>query len=92
MAIFTICSDFGAQENKFCHCFHFCYNKVVILGTLLSWILWVPLENYWIQGDNGNLPMFSLLGRSVNVAGTYKFVAGFWSEGICVEDYVGSCR
>ena len=36
--------------------------------------------------------MFSLLGRSVNVAGTYEFVAGFWSEGICVEDYVGSCR
>ena len=23
MAAVTICSDFGAQENKFCHCFHF---------------------------------------------------------------------
>ena len=22
MAIVTICSDFGAQENKVCHCFH----------------------------------------------------------------------
>ena len=22
IAIVTICSDFGAQENKFCHCFH----------------------------------------------------------------------
>ena len=23
MAAVTICSDFGAQENKICHCFHF---------------------------------------------------------------------
>ena len=23
MAAFTICSDFGAQEEKICHCFHF---------------------------------------------------------------------
>ena len=23
MAVVTICSDFGAQENKICHCFHF---------------------------------------------------------------------
>ena len=22
MAAITICSDFGAQENKICHCFH----------------------------------------------------------------------
>ena len=22
MATVTICSDFGAQENKICHCFH----------------------------------------------------------------------
>ena len=22
MAVVTICSDFGAQENKVCHCFH----------------------------------------------------------------------
>ena len=23
MAVVTVCSDFGAQENKVCHCFHF---------------------------------------------------------------------
>ena len=23
MAAITVCSDFGAQENKICHCFHF---------------------------------------------------------------------
>ena len=23
MTAVTICSDFGAQENKICHCFHF---------------------------------------------------------------------
>ena len=25
MSSFTICSDFGAQENKICHCFHFSF-------------------------------------------------------------------
>ena len=25
MGVVTICSDFGAQENKVCHCFH-CFN------------------------------------------------------------------
>ena len=24
MAVVTICSDLGAQENKVSHCFHFC--------------------------------------------------------------------
>ena len=32
MAVVTICSDFGAQENKVCHCFHFfpsiCHEKL----------------------------------------------------------------
>ena len=23
MAAVTVCSDFGAQENKICHCFYF---------------------------------------------------------------------
>ena len=23
LAVVTVCSDFGAQENKICHCFHF---------------------------------------------------------------------
>ena len=23
MAVLTLCSDFGTQENKICHCFHF---------------------------------------------------------------------
>ena len=23
VAAVTVCSDFGAQENKICHCFHF---------------------------------------------------------------------
>ena len=24
VAAVTVCSDFGAQENKVCYCFHFC--------------------------------------------------------------------
>ena len=31
MAVVTICSDFGAQENKTCHRFHFCYCSVTQL-------------------------------------------------------------
>ena len=27
MAVVTICSDFGAQENKVCHCFH-CFPSI----------------------------------------------------------------
>ena len=25
MAVATVCSDFGAQENKVCHCFHYLF-------------------------------------------------------------------
>ena len=25
MAVVTVCSDFGAQENKVCHCFHYLF-------------------------------------------------------------------
>ena len=30
MAVITIFSDFGAQENKVCHCFHFSFWEVQI--------------------------------------------------------------
>ena len=30
MAAVTICSDFGAQENKICHCYHFFPSSVAL--------------------------------------------------------------
>ena len=40
MAVVTICSDFGAQENKTCHRFHFCYCSV----TQLCPSLWDSMD------------------------------------------------
>ena len=34
MAAVTICSDFGAQENKICHCFHFFPIYLPILSSV----------------------------------------------------------
>ena len=38
MAALTICSDFGAEENKVCHCYHcfpiYCH-EVMELGAMI---------------------------------------------------------
>ena len=47
MAAVTICSDFGAQENKVCHCFHWCFQSVVLEKTLES-----PLDSKEIKPVN----------------------------------------
>ena len=44
MAALTICSDFGAQENKICHCFHFFpiyfpWSEELDAMILVSWML-----------------------------------------------------
>ena len=44
MAAVTICSDFGAQENKICHCFHFspsiCHEVMELDAVILVfWML-----------------------------------------------------
>ena len=43
MAVVAICSDFGAQENKVCHCFHCCPICREVMGpdamTLVFWML-----------------------------------------------------
>ena len=43
MAAVTICSDFGAQENKVCHCFH-CFPIYLLLsdGTAFYKESWAP--------------------------------------------------
>ena len=38
MAAVTICSDFGAQENKICQCFHFfpiCHEVMELVAVIL---------------------------------------------------------
>jgi len=60
MAEVTICSDFGAQENKICHCFHFLYPEKTLIqkdtyipmfiAALLAIVrIWKPLlsTNEW---------------------------------------------
>ena len=42
MASGTICSDFGAQGNKICHCFHFfpiCHEVMGLDAILVFWML-----------------------------------------------------
>ena len=42
----TICSDFGALENKICHCFHFVpiylpWSDRIECHDVMPWILWM---------------------------------------------------
>ena len=45
MTSLTISSDFGAQENKICHCFHFslsiCYEVMELEVTELNVMIFV---------------------------------------------------
>ena len=47
MAAVEICSDFGAQKNKVCHCFH-CFSIISwqtdgeTVETVTDFIFWVP--------------------------------------------------
>ena len=40
MAAVTVCSDFGAQENKICHCFHFFsfMDHSLVVAKGLAWL------------------------------------------------------
>ena len=40
MAVVTICSDSGAQENKICHCFHLF--PFYMWWTWMKWWAWMP--------------------------------------------------
>ena len=46
MAVIIICSDFGVQENKVCHCFHFAISmshEVMGLDAMILFFLNVQL-------------------------------------------------
>ena len=42
MAAVTICSDFGTQENKVCHCLH-----VLSICFAMKWWDWVPWSKFF---------------------------------------------
>ena len=45
MAAVTICSDFGAQENKVCHCFH-CFS-IYLPWSDGDWMPWSLFSECW---------------------------------------------
>ena len=59
MAVVTICSDFGAQGNKICHCFHFFPTYLPTLRPDNSNHLSHPDLQYWFR----NSEIFSALLR-----------------------------
>ena len=78
MAAVTIHSDFGIQENKICHCFHFfssiChkvmgYNAIFITYPVLNQSI-VPC----LIPTVASCPMYQLLRRQVRWSGIPPFV------------------
>ena len=55
MAAVTICSDFGAQENKVCHCFHFFPYLFA-----MKWWVWMPWSYFfkcWVLSQLFHCPL-----------------------------------
>ena len=59
LVMVTICSDFGVQKNKVCHCFHcFPIFKYLQIGTFLSvqWLrLHLSMQGVWVWALVGEL-------------------------------------
>ena len=61
MAAVTIHSDFRAQENKICHCFHFspsiCHEVIGLDAKTLPWLYWGP-QNCIGRGGAQHFPLW----------------------------------
>ena len=56
MAAVTICSDFGVQENKVCHCFH-CF-PIYLTGTMWwDWMPWSLFFKCWVLSQLFHSPL-----------------------------------
>ena len=54
MAVVTFRSDFGAQENKICHCFHFFpFRKVMGQDAMILISIWIKCKLLF-EGGYGN--------------------------------------
>ena len=64
MASITICSDFGAQENKFCHCFHFFSPSICHEVMGLDAMIFV----FWMLSSKANffILLFTFIKRLFN--------------------------
>ena len=69
MAAVTICSDFGAQDNKVCHCFH-CFP------------IYLPLSNGTGCHDliTGGFFVFFFLNLVVLAGGNFKLLKVIFSS------------
>ena len=84
MAAVTVCSDFGAQENKICHCFpflpicHFYFNKFRFTEGL-------PLQTHLFNlTKNGTTKKPSVGNWSVSICSQFsKHFLGSYSVLIC---------
>ena len=54
MAAVTICSDFGAQENKICHCFHF---SLLFAMKWWNWMPWSEFFECWVLSQPFHFPL-----------------------------------
>ena len=66
LAAVTICSDFGAQENKICHCFHcfssICHEVIGLDAMILVFLMFSfkPALSPFSRGRSGGLVLPSL--------------------------------
>ena len=76
-----VCSDFGAQENKICHCFHFsssiCHEVVGLDAMILG---------FWMLSFNFFTPFFHSVSLYILVISTtslHPFLFFFLSTFLC---------
>ena len=94
MAAVTICSDFGAQENKVCHCFHCCpiylpwsdwtrCHDLCFLNVVLSQLFHSPLSPS-SRGSLVPLHFLPLEWGDLHICGFWYF---FWKSWFQLELY-----
>ena len=79
MATVTVCSDFGAQENKVCHCFHFfpIYPHEVMGPDAMIFIFWMlsfKPDFHSPLSSSGSLVPFCFLP----LKWYYLYIWGYW--------------
>ena len=63
MAAVTMCTDFGTQENKICHCFHFFLFSAMKQQDNMPWS---QIFESWVLSQNFPLSFFTFIKRLLN--------------------------
>ena len=81
MAAVTICSDFGAQEKKVCHCFHcfppMCHGMMGLDAMIFFFECWVLSQLFHCPlspSSRGSLPPLHFL----SLGWYYLHIWGYW--------------